>query len=240
MDRSPAGSPRSSPRSLVLPVASLYSRLLFTKGLCLCYFIAFASALAQWEGLHGLNGIYPVAPFGPAADDQAYTVLVLGLLVASAGLASASAPIVPLLAALPLLYVMLLDLAGATPSPFFHFQWDVLLVEAGLVGAFWGDLFEDERIEPSRAVRWALRFLAFKLMWYAHLWLELGADLLNVQDERRGEDYPRRQDMARAHGVRLPLCLAASADAPGRVRQCRSLGVQGAFVVPGRRLTPET
>jgi lipase maturation factor 1 len=153
------------------PRSFVATRWWFLRLLGLVYLCAFVSAWVQAAGLIGSHGISPAADlmelarrhFGGVdflqfptlgwfgAGDGALQVLcgagtLLALLVI-ADVATGSA-----LTGLWLLYLSLCTVGGT----FFQFQWDALLLEAGLLAA----LFRP----GSRAVRWVLRWLLFRLM----------------------------------------------------------------------------
>ena len=160
------------------------SRWLFLRLLGLVYLIAFVSLALQVTGLVGEHGILPAAAFlerarglyGAAAyrlhptacwlgaGDGALRALcwsgaILALLLL-AGVAQA-----PVLALLWACYLSL-SVVGQT---FLWFQWDGLLLEAGLLAVLyaptqWLPSLEQERA-PSRAVRWLVWLLLFKLMF---------------------------------------------------------------------------
>src|SRR2546425_427636 len=160
------------------------SRWLFLRLLGLVYLIAFASLALQVMGLVGEHGILPATGFleraralygGNAyrlfptlcwlgAGDGALRILCWGgatlALLLIAGVAQA-----PVLALLWAFYLSL-SVVGQT---FLWFQWDGLLLETGLLALLyaptqWLPSLEQERV-PSRAVRWLVWLLLFKLMF---------------------------------------------------------------------------
>src|SRR5881392_3070107 len=160
------------------------SRWLFLRLLGLVYLIAFVSLALQVTGLVGEHGILPAAAFlerarglyGAAAyrlhptacwlgaGDGALRALcwsgaILALLLL-AGVAQA-----PVLALLWACYLS----PSVVGQTFLWFQWDGLLLEAGLLAVLyaptqWLPSLEQERA-PSRAVRWLVWLLLFKLMF---------------------------------------------------------------------------
>jgi hypothetical protein len=164
----------------------LLTRWIFLRGMSLVWLAAFASLSVQVNGLFGLRGIEPVARLLSAADHlsvaerifRAPTLLwVFGasdhalrgmcgtgvLLSVLLGLGFAPGPICLALWAIYLSFV-------TVGSPFLDFQWDLLLLEAGLcacVMAPWrfraGGLLPER--PPSAAAVWLPRFLLFKLVW---------------------------------------------------------------------------
>ena len=178
------------------------SRQLFLRALGLIYAIAFLSWDAQVEGLVGKNGILPAADLlqrvqsslgASAAHLQLPTLLWLDAsdralhLIARGGCACALLVILGL-APLPLLFacfVLYLSLV-TTGSVFMNFQWDSLLLEAGLLAILYAPpvLRLGRAAEPPRATRLLLVYLLFRLMflsgivkltWGDHTWRDLSA-----------------------------------------------------------------
>ena len=165
------------------PEDFLLSRWLFLRLLGLVYLIAFASLAVQITGLIGEHGIMPAGQFLQAARSyygaEAYwllpTVFWLGSsnlalgLVSSAGVALALLLVLGVAprATLVLLWVLYLSLSVAGQE-FLSFQWDALLLEAGLLAVLWapaGWLPRRAEPRPSELGRWVLVFLLFKLMF---------------------------------------------------------------------------
>lgn len=172
MDR--AGQP--SPRSYRLGTA------LFVRGLGLVYLIAFASLWVQVEGLIGERGLLPItellARVGELLGAERYwrlpTLLWLGSgdaalhLLCAAGVAASAALLLgwlplPTLGALWVLWLSLVT-AGQT---FLAFQWDNLLLEAGLLALLVAPvtvrLRLDDPPEPPPWGRWLLWWLVVRL-----------------------------------------------------------------------------
>ncbi len=158
------------------------SRWVFLRLLGVTYLLAFASLTPQVLGLVGTEGLLPIGDFLDRArefyGEQAYrlfpTVLwfspsdaaLTGLCwggLALSGLAVVGiAPVVTF----PLLWVFYLSLTIAGQT-FLSFQWDVLLLETGLLASLYAPLGWWPRLATARrplpAVRWLLWGLAFKL-----------------------------------------------------------------------------
>ena len=164
------------------PPQFLLSRWIFLRLLGAVYLIAFASLASQIAALVGEDGLLPAEQllergreiYGAqafyrlptlawlSASDRFLQVLcwcgVFTSLLVSAGVAP-----IPALALLWTLYLSL-TVIGQT---FLSFQWDVLLLEAGLLAClyaprgWWPRLASEHR--PSAAIRWLLWGLAFKL-----------------------------------------------------------------------------
>lgn len=164
------------------PPRFVLSRWLFLKLIGLIYFIAFASLTTQIVGLVGTDGLLPIDRYLERAFDlwgaEAYyrlpTLLWLWpsdvLLVAfcwlgmSLGLV-AMVGLAPI-ATFAVLWVLYLSLTIAGQD-FLSFQWDVLLLETGVLAIFycplgWYPPLVTQR-RPSAAARWLIWGLAFKL-----------------------------------------------------------------------------
>ena len=175
----PRGRSRGS-RATTLPpfaVTFVFSRRLFLRLLGIVYLIAFATLGAQMTGLVGSRGILPIgellsrarSAYGSDAFHAFPTLLWLSssdamLLLLCWGGAALSlllvCDVVPVVAC-PLLWVFYLSLTVAG-QVFLEFQWDMLLLEAGLVACLYAPL-RSPRAEPNPIVRWVLWSLAFKL-----------------------------------------------------------------------------
>ncbi len=162
---------------------------LFTRGLALVYLIAFVSWWVQVDGLAGSQGIAPMEPWiaevkrqlgGAAAfqvpslflvyasDAALHAVCALGTLIAClvfAGIAQGLGLI--------LLWIFYLSLV-TTGNVFMNFQWDALLLEAGLIAPFfasWRWWTGFRRLDPHapRLPVWLLWLLLGKLMFLSGL-----------------------------------------------------------------------
>jgi hypothetical protein len=150
-------------------------------GLGLCYLAAFWSFGVQFRGLVGSDGLAPAARYleaaaaqlGPirywelptlawlASSDRALAAFCAAGALASAGLIFDVAAGACALACWAL--YLSLSVVGAD---FMGYQWDVLLLEAGLLALFlapWA-FRRKSRTEPSRGALFLLRLLLFKLM----------------------------------------------------------------------------
>jgi predicted DCC family thiol-disulfide oxidoreductase YuxK len=158
------------------------TRSILIRGLGLTYLTAFWSMAVQVDGLMGSRGIAPAAEFidrarqalGGTSFGQIPTLLwfdssdqgLHGLCwggVVLGGLVVAGVLTGPCLALLWLMYLSLVT-AG---QPFLGYQWDALLLEAGLLGILltpWGLRLDRARREPSAGVIWLFRWLVFRLM----------------------------------------------------------------------------
>lgn len=155
---------------------------LFGRGLGLVFGVAFVSWHLQQAGLIGERGITPAVEWMRAlearglgyldvptltwwlgADDGALTAICLLGELASLALLLGAAPGPSALIA-TLLYLSLRHVGG----PFMAFQWDILLVETGWLGAIalpWRALHRPGAITPMPTLaRWAIHALMFRLM----------------------------------------------------------------------------
>ncbi len=158
------------------------SRWLFLRLLGAVYLLAFASLIPQLTGLVGADGLLPAADYLDRARDffgaRAYyqfptlawiaagdaALLLFGWGgMALAVLAIAGVAPIPTFTLLWALYLSL-TVAG---QEFLSFQWDILLLEAGLLACLYAPAGWRPRLtaaaEPVAAVRWLLWGLAFKL-----------------------------------------------------------------------------
>ena len=156
----------------------------FLRGVGLVYLIAFVSFWLQIDGLIGSGGILPATDFfelarrqlGPRAasllptlcwldNSNGFLHLLCGSgVVISLALIIGIVPIVCLI----LLFVCYLSLVIAGQT-FFHFQWDILLLETGFLAVFFAPtrLWLDSREQTT--VPWLglllLKLLLFKLLF---------------------------------------------------------------------------
>ena len=171
------------------------SRDLFLRLLGLVYGVAFVSLAPQLPGLVGADGLLPAAAYLERVHEvqgaEAYyrlptllwlwpgDALLLGLcwggIALSAAAVAGLAPI-PTFAALWLCYLSL-TVAG---QDFLSFQWDVLLLEAGLVAVVYAPRGRRIRLgsgpEPGAAARWLVWGLAFKLTFLSGITKLLSGD----------------------------------------------------------------
>ncbi len=181
-----AGRERATPPAAG-PSGFRRSRRLFVRGLGLVFAIAFVSLWVQVEALIGSDGIapagrelsawsaycetagesrwarFPTLFWIDSSDVALHAVCAVGLVAALAMLAG----LVPALASAVacLCYLSLTVVGGA----FLSFQWDVLLIETGVLAcayAPWRLRMSAARDrEPPRAARWLLWLLLFRLMF---------------------------------------------------------------------------
>lgn len=160
------------------------SRWLFLRLLALVYLVAFVSLWVQIDGLIGSGGILPLGDYLSQIHErfgsEAYRLLptltwfshsdgfLHALCASGVGLSLllmvGVAPI-PVLLALWAVYLSL-QLSGQI---FLGFQWDILLLESGFCAIFfapaeWRPRLPWNTTGPSRAGRWLLWSLLFKLM----------------------------------------------------------------------------
>ncbi|MDQ6693864.1 MAG: lipase maturation factor family protein [Chloroflexota bacterium] len=176
-------------RALSGPLARheyVLTRWLFLRGLGLVYLFAFGSLGTQILGLVGSRGILPASAYlhSVASSGNPNTFWLVptlawinssdaALLFLCWGGAALALLLVlgllpgPLLALLWLFYLSLANIG----QDFLGFQWDALLLEAGLLAIFfapmqlwWG---VPQEVRPSRTVLWLLRLLLFRLMFFS-------------------------------------------------------------------------
>ncbi len=165
------------------PATWFLSRRLFLAGIGLCYGVAFVSLALQVIGLFGADGIVPLAPrlaevgarVGWAQRWQMPTLLWFGASDAvlktscASGIALSALLVAGILprVALAALWVVYLSFVSVG-EPFLNFQWDALLLEAGLLALCVapGGLRPFGRGErpPSRVWMWLVRWLLVRLM----------------------------------------------------------------------------
>ncbi|HEX2298143.1 MAG TPA: lipase maturation factor family protein [Pseudonocardiaceae bacterium] len=154
--------------------------------LALAYVIAFSSALAQFRGLIGSNGLTPAPRYlervgfrrAPSVfhlyySDRFFAVVGwVGLVLSAAALAGLT-DWLPLAAAVALwlviwaLYLSIVNIGQV----WYGFGWESLLLEAGFLAAFLGPA----HLAPPAPVIWLLLWLLFRL--------ELGAGLIKVRGD---------------------------------------------------------
>lgn len=187
--------------STPVPAPVGFTARLVLAGLGLCYLFAFASLGAQVRGLVGSDGIMPAAAMLNAAKTQLgasrYWLLPSVAWLAASDAALSAYAWAGALASLGLIFgfaagpcalicwALYLSLCSIS-SDFMSFQWDVLLLEVGLIACFlapwaWSS---KKTSAPSRGALWLLRILLFKLMLQSGLvkiysgdpaWLDLTA-----------------------------------------------------------------
>ncbi|MDE2491002.1 MAG: lipase maturation factor family protein [Elusimicrobia bacterium] len=172
------------------PIAGTVRAVL--AGLGLCYLVAFVSLAVQVRGLIGADGLMPAVQL--LAAGRAYGLVrfwevpslvwlfhsdaaLVGL--CAAGALSAAALILDFLPgpAVLLCWALYLSLC-AVGSDFLSYQWDALLLEAGLIAVFlapWS-LRRRDRAEPSRGALLLLRLLLFKVILQSGLVKILSGD----------------------------------------------------------------
>lgn len=168
------------------------TRALLVRGLGVAYLAAFGSLAVQVDGLVGSRGVLPAAKYLDAArrvlDDRACwrlpTVLWLDCsdgavravcwvgLAAGLGAAAGLVPRVPL--AVAWFFYLSLTVVG---QEFLGYQWDILLLESGLLGVMiapWGWWLPRTRSATPVAVVWLFRWLVFRLMFLSG-WVKLAS-----------------------------------------------------------------
>lgn len=171
-----------------------FSRWLFLRTIGCIYLIAFLSLWVQIHGLIGNSGILPADQYLTAVRQQVGTAgyyfvptlfwlnpsdLLLHILCAG-GVALSLVLIAGFfppfsLAGLWIFYLSLVSVGQV----FLSFQWDVLLLEVGLLAIFFAPLQIRDTLSlaspPSVAFLWLLRWLLFRLM-FASGFVKLASD----------------------------------------------------------------
>jgi predicted DCC family thiol-disulfide oxidoreductase YuxK len=153
------------------PARFALTQRIFVRMLAVIYAIAFGSLTVQVKGLVGSHGVLPVGDFLKAVAESAgaarffYVPTVFwmnfsdGALlgVCWAGVAIAALALAGFFerACLTILFVLYLSLSSAGQE-FLSFQWDSLLLEAGFLAIFLGNV---------RVVVWLFRWLLFRLVF---------------------------------------------------------------------------
>jgi hypothetical protein len=171
-------------------VTFVFSRRLFLRLLGIVYLIAFASLGVQMTGLVGSRGILPVRDFLAQAhsalgadayrvlptllwlssSDAALMFLCWGGVAVSLVLMAGRAPVAT--SALLWMFYLSLTVAGQV---FLEFQWDMLLLETGLLACLYAPL-RSASAEPSPIVRWVLWSLVFKVTFLSGITKLLSGD----------------------------------------------------------------
>ncbi|GFO66381.1 lipase maturation factor family protein [Geomonas paludis] len=153
-------------------------RLMLLRGLGVIYLMGFLVACNQFRALCGDRGLEPALPFMrlvPFRDapslfyfvrgDHAYLAIALsGVLLSLAavtGLSDAGGTLLSMTVWF-LLWVFYLSFVNIGQT-FYAFGWESLLLEAGFLAVFLGP----SGAEPSWAVIWLYRWLAFRIMFGA-------------------------------------------------------------------------
>jgi hypothetical protein len=167
---------------------------LFLRLLGAVYFVAFASLAIQITGLIGERGVMPAGKFlewahsmyGAEAYRALPTVFWLGAgnaalkVAAWTGVVLSLALVFGLAPRITLFLLWLLYLSfSVAGQDFLSFQWDALLLEAGLLAILWAPatwLLGREEWRPPELARFLLVFLLFKLMFLSGVTKLLSGD----------------------------------------------------------------
>ncbi|HZS14633.1 MAG TPA: lipase maturation factor family protein [Candidatus Dormibacteraeota bacterium] len=163
------------------------SRLAIQRGLALCYLLAFLNALNQFRPLLGENGLLPAPRYlgltgfrvAPSLFHWRYSDRLLAV-VAWTGIVLAVCEMATLPERAPLVVSMLVWLAMwalymsivNVGQVFYGFGWESLLLEAGFLATFLGNL----DTAPPVIVLWLFRWLLFRV--------EFGAGLIKMRGDR--------------------------------------------------------
>ena len=156
------------------------SAILFLRTLAAIYLIGFLSFWVQAHGLIGAQGILPIEESLRQAAEEGHPLrfptlfwfdrsdTFIHVLCGAGTLLAVAAALVPACGLFFLLmwigYLSIVTAGG----PFLSFQWDVLLLEAGLLAVFlapWKLPAGGGAFTPSRLVAWLYRWLLFRFMF---------------------------------------------------------------------------
>jgi predicted DCC family thiol-disulfide oxidoreductase YuxK len=169
------------------PTTYVITREVFLRLLGVIYLIAFLSYYHQMDGLIGARGILPIATYLKEVREQVGVVwwqlptlawinssdaflhgLCIGGIIAAIALIIGLVPI----PALVVLWISYLSLTVAGQD-FLNFQWDALLLEAGLLAIFFAPwrigLKVSRKRLPSKLTLFLIRWLLFRLMFLSGL-----------------------------------------------------------------------
>lgn len=167
------------------------ARLLFSRGVALIYLIAFVSAVAQFRGLLGRNGLTPIHRFlGARTFRQAPSIFHfrysdgyfaaaswVGVVISAALLLGAGdvMPIAPTMLCWLALWVIYVSIVNVGQI-WYGFGWESLLAETGFLAIFLGP----GTIVPAAPMLW--------LAWWLLFRLEFGAGLIKMRGDRCWKD----------------------------------------------------
>lgn len=177
-------------------------RFMVVRGVALVYLIAFLSLFLQIDGLFSQKGILPIAQsmdqmvrsYPPGGFQLSDLPTVFWISSSDSFLKGAciAGMIAALTAALGLLSGLMLLVCWAlyisflsTGADFMSFQWDILLLEAGMLAALWAPwamasppLQNTKGADgpPSLILLWLLRWLLFRLMFMSGMCKLLSGD----------------------------------------------------------------
>lgn len=156
------------------------SAILFLRALAAIYLIAFLSFWVQAHGLIGAQGILPIEQSLRQAAEEGHPLrfptlfwfdwsdTFIHVLCGAGTLLAVAAALVPACGLFFLLmWIVYLSIVTAG-GPFLSFQWDVLLLEAGLLAVFlapWKLPTGGGAFPPSHLVAWLYRWLLFRFMF---------------------------------------------------------------------------
>lgn len=165
-----------------------FSTGIFLRGMAFVYLTAFSSLIVQIKGLLGVEGIVPAKSFlarvfqevGLSGFIKVPTIFWLDasnpalLLVCGLGMLLALLALIGLGGGTNFLVLWFLYLSLVSVGhPFLSFQWDTLLLEAGLLAvclAPWRfGFYKFQELRPSLLGRWLVLLLLFRLMIFSGL-----------------------------------------------------------------------
>jgi len=167
------------------------SRAWFLRGISLVYFIAFLSIYVQIEGLYGSNGITPakaelklnsrtpmdclkdkmtlICFLAPELGLEPHYVMELialvGIVLSGMGTLCVNCCVAPIMFILWLGYYSIYQVGGV----FLWFQWDILLLEAGILAVLAAPWFFNKGAHEPKPrdliTMWLVQWLLFRLMF---------------------------------------------------------------------------
>lgn len=171
------------------------SAWILSKGISLCFVLAFLSLIPQLMGLYGKNGVLSINVFVNVLKEQTgfqryYELPTLFWLnssdsflnfIAFTGLFTSTLSFLGFCPPLMIVMAWLCYLSFVnTGQDFLGFQWDILLLEVGFLSFFlppWSLSWQPwTAYEPSLFVRWLFWVLLFKLMFLSGIVKIIGKD----------------------------------------------------------------
>ncbi len=172
--------------------ASWFAREAFQRGLAAIYLCGFLAAALQFRALLGEHGLLPIpaylrrTPFrrSPSVfhlyySDRLYAAVAWIGAALSVALIAGAADALPLGAAMlawAVLWAAYLSIVNVGQT-WYHFGWETLLLEAGFLAVFLGNV----GTAPPTLVLWLLRWLLFRV--------EFGAGLIKLRGDRCWRDF---------------------------------------------------
>ncbi|CAG0918177.1 unnamed protein product [Notodromas monacha] len=170
-------------------MAVTYTNRVFLRGICMVYMFAFTSVYLQIPGLYGRKGISPAhfelqrqpgedlwscirrnptvlwlsSPLGLDASSGMEVLSILGAALGFLGFLSYTFCSAISMLLMWIFYYSIVRVG----STFMHFQWDILLLEAGFIAILMAPLLKPNRKSDVKddLLLWMVRWLFFRLMF---------------------------------------------------------------------------